>query len=918
MFRLFDRLIFTLERIGQHRALVLWTLAGLIAAAALALSLTLYVDAVNTRLLETRLGDPPYAFRYRYLGSWNGSIDRALLEAADVSGRLAARLGLPTAESARYVSVGVWSVGLANGGALLPMGAYTLGALEGADAKIAIVAGERRATPYEDGALPIILPESMFYATGVQVGDTLTATRPGGLTVTLRVSGLWRPVNANDPGWIFTPRYFENVLLLDTANLWAAVGETERPIEEAAWMLVFDGRGVKTSDVGALLAGMADGDREIAAALPGIRPDLSPAENLRAFNAETARLTQQLVIMSLPVGGLVLYFVALVSGLLVTRQGAEDAVLRSRGMSRIGVLSIHAGLWALLAAMAFAVALVISPAIVQIVGQTSSFLRFDAGDAPLTVVYSGGALGAGALTVLIAAGSGLLLSWRGGRQTVTSFRRSGARAGQAWWQRAYLDLLLFIPAVYVLYTLWRAGGLVASADDPFSDPLAFMGPTLFAFSLTLLFLRLWSGLLRAGEGVVTFGRAIPPLMALRELMRSAARYRGTLLMMGFTLSLTGFTASMASTLDKSLQDTIDYSIGADAVIVTAPDATTETSQADTGQTQTTVTGFNTLPADDLRAIPGVTDVSRVGRYAGQIVLPNQRLQGTILGIDRAAMAAVTRARPDYGDTPLADLFNRLAGNRTGAIISAKTAREQNLRIGQTIPIQISALNSWYSLDVPIVGLVEYFPTLNPADGFFLLMALDVVFETVGSELPHDLWVSLAPDADAAAVRREAAALGFPILEWRSPAERLRAALAAPLRRGVLGFLSVGFIASIGLTLVAAIIQSAAAFRAQLAQLGSLRAMGLGGLSVALYLLLVQGLTASGGIAGGTLIGVATTLLYLPVLDFSTGLPPYLVRVAWNDIALVYAAFAGVLLLVTAITTFVMGRESLSALVKLGD
>jgi putative ABC transport system permease protein len=198
------------------------------------------------------------------------------------------------------------------------------------------------------------------------------------------------------------------------------------------------------------------------------------------------------------------------------------------------------------------------------------------------------------------------------------------------------------------------------------------------------------------------------------------------------------------------------------------------------------------------------------------------------------------------------------------------------------------------------------------------MALDVVFETVGSELPHDLWLSLAPDADTAAVQHEAVALGFPILEWRSPAEQFRAALAAPLRRGVLGFLSVGFVASIGLTLVAAIIQSTAAFRAQAAQLGSLRAMGLGALSVALYLLLVQGLSAMGGIAGGTLIGVATTLLYLPVLDFSTGLPPYLVRVAWNDIALVYAAFAGVLLVVTAITTFVMGRESLSALVKLGD
>ncbi len=135
---------------------------------------------------------------------------------------------------------------------------------------------------------------------------------------------------------------------------------------------------------------------------------------------------------------------------------------------------------------------------------------------------------------------------------------------------------------------------------------------------------------------------------------------------------------------------------------------------------------------------------------------------------------------------------------------------------------------------------------------------------------------------------------------------------------MLGFLSVGFVASILLTLVGAIIQSAASFRAQAAQLGSLRAMGLSGLSVGVYLFLLQTLMTGSGILSGTSIGVATTLLYLPLLDFSGGLPPYLVRVAWGNIVLVYAAFAAILLAVTFGTTAFLGRERLSTLVKLGD
>jgi putative ABC transport system permease protein len=95
-------------------------------------------------------------------------------------------------------------------------------------------------------------------------------------------------------------------------------------------------------------------------------------------------------------------------------------------------------------------------------------------------------------------------------------------------------------------------------------------------------------------------------------------------------------------------------------------------------------------------------------------------------------------------------------------------------------------------------------------------------------------------------------------------------------------------------------------------------MGLGGLSVGIYLFLLQILMTGSGVLSGTSIGVATTLLYLPLLDFSGGLPPYLVRVAWNDILLVYAVFAAILFTVTFGTTALLGRARLTTIVRLGD
>jgi putative ABC transport system permease protein len=72
------------------------------------------------------------------------------------------------------------------------------------------------------------------------------------------------------------------------------------------------------------------------------------------------------------------------------------------------------------------------------------------------------------------------------------------------------------------------------------------------------------------------------------------------------------------------------------------------------------------------------------------------------------------------------------------------------------------------------------------------------------------------------------------------------------------------------------------------------------------------------VLSGTSIGVATTLLFLPLLDFSGGLPPYLVRVAWGEIITVYTVFAGVLLSITLFTTILFSRERLATIIRLGE
>lgn len=920
MFRILDTLNFTLERIRQHLVLVLWVLVGITVAVTLTLSLPLYVDAVYSGILESRLNNPPYAYLYRYLGAWEGNIGVNDVDSVDaaITDQFVEAIGLPVAREVQYTSTGRYAVRFTETN--FPLGNFTVGHFSGSDDLMQITSGKWPAQS-DDERLPLLVHETMMFGMGIQAGDSLTIQPPGAPPVQAYIAATWRPLNVNDPQWLFPPRFFEQVFLAPQDPLRNAVTNLATPVDEAAWYIIFDGSDLRTAEIGGLLSSSQVARAQIDRILPGISLSESPEDGLQNFLTEVNDLTNQLFIIILPVGGLVLYFISVVSGLLVTRQQTEDVKLRSRGMSRGSVLTIHFLMWTVIVGIALAISIGLSPFLVQLIARTESFLDFTGVDAVPEVIFSTEALlyavGAG----LVAASSGLFLAWRITLMNINSLKRVDKAARTAWWQRIYLDLVVLAIAGYVLYTLLQQQGINTSADSPFSDPLVFTGPTLFSLGLTLIFLRVFPFIMNILGRFVSVTNNIPVLMALRELTRNAGRYRGTLLMTAFTLSLAGFTASMASTLDQSLLDVIQYRTGAEMTITVITDAATEQNQDQaTGETTEEITGYNAPPVIDLWNLNEINYLSRVGEYESQMTVGGQRITGVVLGVDREGLGGVTYMRDDYSAVPLGNMLNEFALNRTGIILSQHTAEANNILLGDEVRYQIRVLGAWTNeIRATVVGFIDYFPTMNPVDyDFFLIAAYEPLTEFAGTPLPFDVWLNVNNSVSLESAQTAITNVNFPVLSYSDVESALAAAQAEPSRRGVLGFLSVGFVAAIVLTLIGSVIQSTASLQAQASQLGSLRAMGMSGFSVRLYVLLVQILMAIGGVGSGTLIGVSTTILFLPQFDFSGGLPPYQLRLAWDEILLVYGMFGAALVVVALIMALVLTRQQLSQAVKIGS
>ena len=147
--------------------------------------------------------------------------------------------------------------------------------------------------------------------------------------------------------------------------------------------------------------------------------------------------------------------------LLVSPTGAGRCDPEQPGHER-GYSHLHTQMWSLLAGAALLLAWGVS-FVVQLVGRQPPFC-----DSMIPVQHDTGFYIAVIMAGALPAVSCQQLPFPGlarQRSIHYHFKTSAGRASRAWWQRMYLDILLLIPACYVLYTC-AAGRLQTTLITP--------------------------------------------------------------------------------------------------------------------------------------------------------------------------------------------------------------------------------------------------------------------------------------------------------------------------------------------------------------------------------------------------------------------------------------------------------------------
>jgi len=940
--------VIAIKRLISQRGLVLAATLGLAAAISITLSIPLYADAIYYRIFEERVGTsddnnqvtqrPPFSFVFHYNGGWYGNKQWEDVRAADdfFINRAGDILGLPQQHAVRYFRTEPYAVyplgetNFSDDNRRLAISSFAF--MSDLQPHITILEGNFPSIAVPDSPVDVLISENLATELGIQVGEEYQSyiqdeTELGAKTSTqipVRIAGVWKPNDPSEDYWIFNPYNLSGAFIIPEGSYAGRISSIlPDEIYSVIWYLVMDGSDVHSSDAKSLLIRINNVQRELNNLLPDTKLSDSPQDALIEYRESSNLLTILLYAFAVPIIGLILAFIGLVSGLSIERQKNEIAVLRSRGATTMQIFGMVVLQSLVLGAIALVISSPLAILVARVIGNTRSFLDFSAG-ADLRIGLTPATLQTGLAAVALALIAQVVPAITAARHTIVSYKLEQARLLRPpWWQRAFIDFFLFIPVAYGAYLLREQGSLVVmengASGDPFQNPLLFVIPALGIFALTLFILRLIPPIMAGIAWIASHTKNVGLLLAARHLSRTPGSYSTPLILLVLTLSLSAYTASLAQTLDTHLYDQKYYSVGSDLGFYelgetpdqsSSPFAPPETAEEPDDEDSGPRWLF--LPVYEYMNVPGVENVARVGHYDATATVSGSSLKGEFIGVDRLDFARVSFWRKDFASASLGALMNALAVRQDGVLIPREFMQQHDLRGGDVIRLQVTTYGFRFEVPMTIVGTFELFPTWYPDNGPLFVGNLDYIFEQAGSQFPYEVWLKVQSGIDLLNLGDEGLTdLNVHVMNWDAALLEVDSEQGRPERQGLFGLLSIGFGAAAVLTVLGFLLYALFSFRRRFIELGVLRASGLSSEQMTSFLAweLIFLIVIGGGV--GTGLGAFVSNFFIPYLqigaDAASRIPPYLVEIAWPAVFQIYALF-GLLFLVTLIILVVLLRR----------
>lgn len=579
-------------------------------------------------------------------------------------------------------------------------------------------------------------------------------------------------------------------------------------------------------------------------------------------------------ILLFQVAALILFFIALMTDLLIERQVDTIAVLSSRGANKRQIFGafftqgVGLGLIALLVGPILAIIGVYMASQHALTLQEQSSLNIISRN-PFAILYwmRGYAL----LAFVVSVAAMAFATYRAVGFNVLGRRREMARTTtRPLWQRLNLDLVAAVIALtgYVvsLY-LTSLTGLDARTQALVISPLALVAPIFLLLAGVLVLLRLFPWLLQIGANIATRGRGASAMLALGQMSRAPRQSLRLVLLLTLTSAFAIFALVFSASQGQRINDLANYQVGAD---FSGPLPTTDSTVPLAQETNI------------VQHIPGVLSAT-LGYASNAVTGGNNPLGIQLRAVDANTFAQTALWTSQDSSQSLDSLMQQLIAQRSRVahlnalpiIVDAATWNTLNLSKGARFELHVTNPDDTGSGTITCIALdeVQRIPTTGSSGGILLdYQSYATLYQRVFHlYLPLNyLWVKSKDDAASVNSVRNILTTAQPIIHPLGDRRALVSQLSQdPLTLDLLGVLALGATTALLLALVGNLLASWLSARTRQTSFVVLRALGTSSQQVAGVLTWEQGITYITALLLGILFGVLLAATAIPSLIFST-------------------------------------------------
>ena len=819
-------------------------------------------------------------------------------------------------------------------------------AMSGLQDHIKLVHGRMFSDQEQDGIIEAIVTEEAMDNLDLRLDEVYAVSdflNSESEPLRVKVVGVFTIKEQVDPYWFQGLWAFRESFLIDYSLFRKEFIESETPLlTKGQWYYAFDYYKITLENISSIMDAYKSHSRWFTEKRVEFKmPAISIMEQ---YHEKEKQLTITLWVIQVPIMLMLIFYVFMVSQLIVDHEKNEIAVLKSRGASGIQIFFMYLVESLILSAVAIAIGPPMGLLLCYFLGASNGFLEFVQRTAlPVHLnidayIYSFWAVLMFMITMLIPAS----LS---SRTTIVQYKQRKARtAAFMLWKKYFLDVVLLGVAGYGLYSYQMRQQAIlvtgVSGTDLAIDPLLFVISTLFILGAGLVFLRIFPYMVRF---IFWLGRKIwsPVLYAtFIQVGRSGGQDRFLMLFIILTLSVGIFDANAARTLNNNIEEKIRYNTGADIVIQAhwednKPDVMWIDPSSMMGPSQ--LSGWREEPVQYIEPpflpytqLSGVELATKVFRKEGVTVQTATRQNVNkvyLMGIIPNEFGKVAWFRNDLLATHWYHYLNLMSRHPQAALVSTSFKRDFQVEKGDSLWVTWGEQDY---LEIVVYEFIDYWPTFNPnvTEGpiqmnspYLVVLNLPYIQANMALE-PYEVWIKKAPGATSEQIYKDIENRKLLIDRLDDSSQQIIIKKNDPMVQGTNGTLTLGFIVTMAVSTIGFLIYWILSIKQRVLQFGIFRAMGLSVKKIIGMLVCEQVLISGTAILVGIIIGGIASDLFVPLLQMvysaAQQVPPFRVAAAREDYIRIYAVILMMLTIGLSVLGFIISRIKIHQAIKLGE